>query len=210
MSGLTSFAGIAALSVPFYSFGVDAFALIGSFGATAALVYGAPNAPLSQVRSLLRVPPCSTMCLPPVTMCLCVAVSAQPRNVVGGHVLSAAVGVATAKACAAAGAGLVVAAPLSVSASIMLMMATRTLHPSVLLPWLNTLWCGPFLSPGCFTPLRRPAAATSLIACIGGPAISALGWWYPVAPVGVGATVLVAVAVAGNNVTFKRYPNFWW
>ena len=48
----------------------DVFLLIGSFAATAALVYGAPQAPLS-----------------------------QPRNVVGGHIIGAFIGVAVCVAC---------------------------------------------------------------------------------------------------------------
>lgn len=53
------------------------------------------------------------------------APQAQPRNIVGGHLLSALCG---AVFCALLGAG-VAAAALGVAASIALMQATRTFHP---------------------------------------------------------------------------------
>lgn len=66
VSGATSFVGIGCLSL--VHFGVcdthDATMILGSMGATAALVFGAPAAPFS-----------------------------QPRNVVGGHLLACAIGV---------------------------------------------------------------------------------------------------------------------
>ena len=76
------------------------FLLIGSFAATAVLVYGAPEAPLS-----------------------------QPRNVIGGHGLCAFVGVCVYKLSIAWSFGFWLSAPLSVSISIMAMHLTKTLHP---------------------------------------------------------------------------------
>jgi CBS domain-containing membrane protein len=78
----------------------EVFMLIGSFAATAVLVYGAPEAPLS-----------------------------QPRNVVGGHMLSAFIGLCIYKLSVAWSFGYWLAAPLSVSLAIVAMQLTKTLHP---------------------------------------------------------------------------------
>ena len=126
--------------------------LIGSFGASAVLAFGAPHSPL-----------------------------AQPRNLVGGHVLSALVGVTSQ---AMVGAEPVLAAALAVSTAIALMHMTQTLHP--------------------------PGGATALIAVIGGESVHRLGFFYALAPVGLGASMLLAVAVLVNNLPkSRRYPEFW-
>lgn len=70
--------------------------LIGSFGASAVLLFGAAESPL-----------------------------AQPRNVIGGHLVSAAVAVAIVLM----GGTDSVAIALAVGASILLMYLTRTVHP---------------------------------------------------------------------------------
>lgn len=80
--------------------------LTASFGASAALLYGAPASPLS-----------------------------QPRNLLAGHVLSAVVGVAVRiliveRACADTGHECTwLGAALAVALAVALMMATGTLHP---------------------------------------------------------------------------------
>ena len=71
--------------------------LIGSFGASAVLVYGAIKSPL-----------------------------AQPRNLIGGHILSGLVGVACSQMF---GETIWIAAALAVSLAIVTMLATKTLHP---------------------------------------------------------------------------------
>lgn len=71
--------------------------LIGSFGATAVLVYGAIRSPLG-----------------------------QPRNVFGGHVISALIGVLSYQLV---GDIVWLAAGLAVSTAIAAMHMTRTLHP---------------------------------------------------------------------------------
>jgi CBS domain-containing membrane protein len=127
----------------------DNLFLIGSFGASSVLVYGVINSPL-----------------------------AQPRNLIGGHVFSAIVGVT---------AHLLVpqetwfAAALAVSASIVVMQITKTLHP--------------------------PGGATALIAVIGSEKIKAMGYWYVLSPVLSGVLILLIVALVFNNVTSHRsYP----
>lgn len=132
--------------------GVARTLLIGSFGATAVLVYGAPRSPL-----------------------------AQPRNVIGGHVLSALVGVACQQLLHP---WPPVAPAAAVATAIALMHLTRTLHP--------------------------PGGATALIAVIGGPKVHALGFGYALIPVALGAVLLVAVGVIVNNLPpSRRYPEFW-
>jgi CBS-domain-containing membrane protein len=129
-----------------------AMLLIGSCGASAVLLYGAPTAPLS-----------------------------QPRNLLGGHVLSALVGVACATHLAPVP---WLAAGLAVSASIALMHLTGTLHP--------------------------PGGATALIAVIGGDSIHALGYLYALVPALAGALVLLVVALLVNNIPHTRqYPEYW-
>jgi CBS-domain-containing membrane protein len=131
----------------------DLTLLIGSFGASAVLVYGAIKSPL-----------------------------AQPRNLLGGHILSGLVGVACRQLF---GDTLWLAAALGVSLAIAAMLATKTLHP--------------------------PGGATALIAVIRGPKVHALGYLYAFVPAGAGALVLLAVALIVNNLSRnRRYPEFWW
>ncbi|HEU4497149.1 MAG TPA: HPP family protein [Flavobacterium sp.] len=123
--------------------------LIGSFGASCVLVYGVIQSPL-----------------------------AQPRNLIGGHVISATVGVAVQKLLPDV---LWIAAPLAVSLSIVFMQITKTLHP--------------------------PGGATALIAATASPQLRDLGYFYVVSPVLSGALVLLATALVFNNLTSKRsYP----
>jgi CBS-domain-containing membrane protein len=126
--------------------------LIGSFGASAVLIYGAPASPL-----------------------------AQPRNLVGGHLVSAITGVAVNTILPDAP---VIAAALAVSVAIILMLITMTLHP--------------------------PGGATALIAVIGGDSISKLGFFYVIMPVGSGVLIMLLVALLVNNIPRnRRYPEFW-
>lgn len=157
-SGLGGFAGIFAvtwLAQQPEMWGGTGLFMIGSFGASAVLVYGFPMGELS-----------------------------QPRNLVGGHVFSALVGVTVARHTPAA---LHVCAPaLAVGLAIMAMHATRTLHP--------------------------PGGATALIAVIGPPRIAALGYAYVWAPVFLGTLVLLTVAVLVNNLSGnprRHYPTYW-
>ena len=121
--------------------------LIGSFGASSVLIYGAVYSPL-----------------------------AQPRNLVGGHVVSALVGVTVAKYFPDI---IWLAAPLAVALSIVIMQLTRTLHP--------------------------PGGATALIAVSGGIRITELGYMYVLNPVFAGSLILLGVALIFNNITKDRY-----
>jgi len=153
-SWIGAFLGISAVAYLNYDLvdKSDLTLLIGSFGASAVLVYGAIKSPL-----------------------------AQPRNLVGGHVLSGAVGVASYQLLHPQ---LWLAAAVAVATAIACMHATKTLHP--------------------------PGGATALIAVIGGEKIHALGFLYPVIPAGLGAVIMLFVALVVNNIPkTRRYPEFW-
>lgn len=125
--------------------------LIGSYGASAVLLYGAPRSPF-----------------------------AQPRNLLGGHILSAIVGVACYQLFPD---NQPLAAALAVATAITLMQVTRTLHP--------------------------PGGATALIAVLGPPPVHDAGWLFPI-PVAFGAVILLAVALIANNLSSQhRYPEHW-
>lgn len=144
-------AGVAWVDQLFFA-GTDLSLMIGSFGASAVLVYGAVRSPL-----------------------------AQPRNLVGGHVLSAIVGVVCWKLFHPYP---WLAEALAVASAIALMHATRTLHP--------------------------PGGATALIAVIGSTEIHQLGFMYVLIPATVGPLILLAVAVLVNNIPeSRRYPEIW-
>lgn len=126
--------------------------IVGSFGASAVLIYGAIASPL-----------------------------AQPRNLIGGHMISAFIGVASYKLF---GDMTWFAAAFSVATAIAAMHMTKTLHP--------------------------PGGATALIAVIGSQKIHALGFYYVLVPIGTGALIMLAVALIVNNLCSSRqYPEFW-
>lgn len=154
-SWLGAFLGIGAVALLGQRFfpGTDNLLMIGSFGASAVLLYGAPRSPL-----------------------------AQPRNLVGGHLVSAAVGVLCFQLLSH-NPGL--AAAMAVSFAIALMHLTRSLHP--------------------------PGGATALIAVVGSERIHDLGYLYLLAPVGVGVSILLLVALVVNNLSAdRRYPEVWY
>jgi CBS domain-containing membrane protein len=123
--------------------------LIGSFGASSVLLYGAIQSPLS-----------------------------QPRNLIGGHLISALVGVTVYKVLPDI---IWLTAPLAVAVSIVLMQFTKTLHP--------------------------PGGATALIAVIGTEKIKSLGYFYVLSPVLSGTLILFIIALVFNNITpYRSYP----
>ncbi len=131
----------------------DLVLLIGSYGASAVLIYGAIKSPL-----------------------------AQPRNLVGGHLISALIGVTIYKVLYPYP---WLAAALAVATSIAVMHATKTLHP--------------------------PGGATALIFVMGSPKIHNLGYLYVLMPVGAGVILMLLVALLVNNLSRRRrYPEFWW
>ena len=125
-SWIGSFFGLAAIALIHYKIldQTGLMLIIGSFGASAVLIYGAIRSPL-----------------------------AQPRNLLGGHILSALIGVTTVKLL---GGQPWLAAAIAVSTSIAVMHLTGTLHP--------------------------PGGATALIAVIGGDSVHNLGYLYVLIP----------------------------
>jgi CBS domain-containing membrane protein len=131
----------------------DNLFLIGSFGASSVLIYGAIQSPYS-----------------------------QPRNLIGGHVVSALVGVTVYKCCPHY---IWLTAPMAVSVSIILMQITKTIHP--------------------------PGGATALIAVIGSEKIKGLGYFYVLSPVLTGVLILFFTALIFNNMTpHRKYPTTRW
>eukprot|EP00937_MAST-01D_sp_MAST-1D-sp2_P007501 g7501.t1 len=151
-SGVLAFTGILVAAAIHHD--TELNAIIGSFGASAVLLYDAIDSPL-----------------------------AQPRNVIGGQVVSALVGVGTYKAMGVSHPWL--ACATAVALAIMAMDVTRTLHP--------------------------PGGATALIAVLGPEPIHALGFRYALEPVLLGSAILTSVAVLGNNLFGdRRYPKRYW
>ena len=127
----------------------DNMFLIGSFGASSVLIYGIINSPFS-----------------------------QPRNLIGGHLISAIIGVTIHKLIPQE---LWLSCATSVSLSIVMMQMTKTLHP--------------------------PGGATALIANLGSEKIQDLGYFYVLSPVLSGVLILLIVALVFNNLTEHReYP----
>lgn len=105
---------------------------------------------------------------------------AQPRNLIGGHVISALIGVTIYRFLPDI---IWITAPLAVALSIVAMQLTKTLHP--------------------------PGGATALIAIIGSEKIKTLGYFYVLSPVLSGSLILLAVALIVNNATKNRhYPSY--
>jgi len=153
-SWIGAFIGIIAVAYVHYGIleNTDLVMVIGSFGASAVLLYGAVKSPL-----------------------------AQPRNLIGGHIFSAVIGVASYKIFADQ---TWLAAGVAVATAIAFMHATKTLHP--------------------------PGGATALIAVIGSQKIHNLGYLYAIIPVGLGAFIMLVIALLVNNIPKKRrYPEFW-
>ncbi|BAO44030.1 HPP family protein [Thiolapillus brandeum] len=125
--------------------------IVPSMGASAVLLFAAPHAPFS-----------------------------QPWNLVGGHAISAIVGVA----CWQFIPDYVVAASASVGLAIGAMYFTRCIHP--------------------------PGGATALAAVIGSEKLHHLGYTYEYAPIMLNALTILLVAVVFNALFhWRRYPVHW-
>jgi CBS-domain-containing membrane protein len=120
--------------------------IMAPFGASCVLAFGLWDAPLS-----------------------------QPRNIIGGHLVSTFVGLALYHLF---GKGPVIMA-VGVGLAIGFMMLTKTTHP--------------------------PAGADPLVVIMAGSS-----WSFLLAPVLIGAVVIVIVALLVNNLDKRRrYPTFW-
>ncbi|MDQ1911820.1 HPP family protein [Paenibacillus sp. GD4] len=126
--------------------------LMAPFGASCVLAFALPESPL-----------------------------AQPRNLVGGHVLSTAVGLTLLSAFGSHS----WAAALGVGLAIALMQLTKTVHP--------------------------PAGADPLVVLLGGGAAHTVGWSFLLTPVLLGSIVIVLVAWGFHRLNRRyAYPKQWW
>jgi len=147
LGGFLSIYGILQISLHFI--GIEAATLIvASMGASAVLLFAVPHGPLS-----------------------------QPWPLVGGHMVSAIVGVS----CARLIPDTVAAAALAVSLAIAVMHYLRCIHP--------------------------PGGATALSAVVGGASVQALGYQFVLTPVLLNVLVIFLVAVIFNYpFAWRRYP----
>ena len=133
---------------------IDGFFLVGSFGASAVLIYGAPQLDFS-----------------------------QPRNFLGGHVISTFIGVLVYQNLDLSLASL---SAIAVSLSIVAMHLTRTMHP--------------------------PGGATALIAIIGSQQVHELGFSLILSPILSGSLLMLFIALIINNLSKdenRHYPKYW-
>jgi CBS-domain-containing membrane protein len=123
--------------------------IVASMGASAVLLYAVPHSAL-----------------------------AQPWNVIGGHIISAVIGVS----CARFIPDIMLAAALSVGCAIVAMHYLRCIHP--------------------------PGGATALSAVIGGPVIYSMGYSYVLQPVLINCLVILGIAIVFNALfDYYRYPS---
>lgn len=126
--------------------------IMAPLGASAVLVFGAIRSPL-----------------------------AQPRNVIGGHVISGIIGVTVYQLV---GDAHILAIALAVPSAIAAMHISGTLHP--------------------------PGGATAFVTAAGGMEIHAMGYWYVLTPCALGSILLVLFGLLVNNIPEKQhYPQFW-
>lgn len=122
--------------------------LVAPMGASAVLLFAAPASPL-----------------------------AQPWSIIGGNLVAACVGVASAHWIS----NPILAAAIAVAASIGIMFALRCLHP--------------------------PSGAIALTAVLGGPSIHALGYGFILNPVLLNSVLILGCALLYHGVTRHRYPH---
>ena len=124
--------------------------VVASMGASAVLLFATPHSPLS-----------------------------QPWSLLGGHLISAAIGVTCAKVLPNSPYVWALAVALSIGA----MHYLRCLHP--------------------------PGGATALVAVMGGEQVRGMGYAFLVTPVLVNVMIILVVAVAANYpFRWRRYPHW--
>lgn len=133
---------------------VDSILLLGSFGASAVLIYAAPHAEFS-----------------------------QPRNFLGGHFISALIGISIYKFVPF---DISILSALAVSLAIIIMYYSNTLHP--------------------------PGGATALAAVVGSSQMHDLGYMLAFSPVLLDSCILFIIALVINNLSEnpkRHYPRYW-
>lgn len=147
MGGFFGIFGIFIISRQFLS-ETDAVLIVASMGASAVLLFAVPHGKLS-----------------------------QPWALLGGHVISASIGVTIASQVG----NIYLAAGLAVGLAIGAMHYLRCIHP--------------------------PGGATALIAVIGGPSVSALGYQFVLTPILLNALIIFIIAILFNYLFhWRRYP----
>jgi CBS domain-containing membrane protein len=127
--------------------GSGLFVMVTSMGASAVLLFAVPHSPLT-----------------------------QPWPLIGGHLISALVGITCAKLVA----DVWVATALAVSLSIFSMHLTRSLHP--------------------------PGGAIAVMAVLGSRHGFAEDYSFVIAPVAFNAVLMLLMAIVMNNLMGRRYP----
>ena len=102
---------------------------------------------------------------------------AQPWAVIGGHMVAALVGVTTSHLIGIP----MLAAPLAVALSFGVMTLFRCVHP--------------------------PSGAIALIAILGGPKITQMGYSFALVPVLLNSALLITSALIYNNLTGRSFPH---
>ncbi len=147
LGGLCGIVGVAYIT-GWWLDGYAAVLIMGSIGSSAVLLFAVPHGPLS-----------------------------QPWPLVGGHTLSALVGVAVAHIIP----DLYLAAGVAVALAIVVMHYARCLHP--------------------------PGGATAMFAVLGGESVRALGWSFVLTPAFLDTTVILLIAIIFNApFHWRRYP----
>ncbi|KPK11948.1 MAG: hypothetical protein AMJ68_03885 [Acidithiobacillales bacterium SG8_45] len=152
VSALGAFTGIllVVLSSTLFVQGDGAYMVVASMGASAVLLFAVPHGALS-----------------------------QPWALIGGHLSSAVIGVASATWIP----DIYVSAAVAVGLAVGVMHYLRCIHP--------------------------PGGATALTAVVGGTAVTDLGFGYILAPVLINVVAILATAVVFNYFfSWRRYPAY--
>lgn len=152
VSALGAFLGIYLIfyTSTFFLQGTSSYLIVASMGASAVLLFAVPHGPLS-----------------------------QPWSLIGGHLVSAVIGVSCAKFIP----DVFIAAPLAVGIAVGAMYYLHCIHP--------------------------PGGATALSAVVGGYEVQQLGYQFILTPVLVNVATIISVAFIFNYFfTWRRYPAY--
>lgn len=157
ISGLGGFCTLGVMSVSSYfaaNAARDWIVNVGSFGAMAVLVFAAPAGPFS-----------------------------QPRNVIGGNLVSSIVGVCSRVWIAQPLGNDALALPFSCFVAYLLMHLTRTVNP--------------------------PAGGTTALLVISSPSIEDSGWMIIISSVLWGLVFVLMACIFINLIPGQKYPKYW-
>jgi len=150
VSALGAFLGIFLVfyTSTYFLQGTESYLIVASMGASAVLLFAVPHGPLS-----------------------------QPWSLIGGHLLSAVVGVTCAKFIP----DVFIAAPLAVGLAVGIMYYFHCIHP--------------------------PGGATALSAVVGGSSVHELGYQFVLTPILINVAAILFVAISFNYLfKWRRYP----